>query len=317
MFKKFSEAELQQMGEAVLSYLKGLSIESTPKGVKKVDHSTILPANTPVYITHLGGEKPEAMADAAAKLRDEGMVPVPHIGARNLKGMDELEDILTRCCERAKLDNVLLIGGSSKKPGGDVTETLQVMQSGLLESCGIKRVGLAGHPEGSPDFSDQVALKALHDKISYGREAGFEVRVLTQFLFKEKPVIRWGEALKNEHGLSVPVHVGLAGPTNVKQLVRYASMCGVGPSMKVLTRNPMNYLRYLSRPYTPAGMLLSLAWYAHQNPQSNLCAPPHFYSLGGMKRCARWVKAIQEGAFNVKPSPWPRLSQRAHLKVDW
>jgi len=42
--------------------------------------------------------------------------------------------------------------------------TLQVLDSGVLQAHGIKRVGLASHPEGSPDIDPPALQKSLDEK---------------------------------------------------------------------------------------------------------------------------------------------------------
>ena len=51
----------------------------------------------------------------------------------------------------AGVDEVLIIGGGVDQPVGAFDNSLQVLETGLLQKHGIRRVGVAGHPEGSPD----------------------------------------------------------------------------------------------------------------------------------------------------------------------
>ena len=56
-----------------------------------------------------------------------------------------------------------------------------MLESGLLETHGIRRVGVAGHPEGSPDISDSQTADALAAQERAGGPLPFEFRIVTQF----------------------------------------------------------------------------------------------------------------------------------------
>ena len=47
------------------------------------------------------------------------------------------------------MNEVLVIGGGVDQPVGTFSESIQVLNTGLIQRYGIQNVGVAGHPEGS------------------------------------------------------------------------------------------------------------------------------------------------------------------------
>ena len=74
---------------------KNWSIEITPNAAKKVDNfATILKPKTTVNVTFLPNTNLLETIEVSKRLFDEGMFPVPHISARGIKNIDELDSIL-------------------------------------------------------------------------------------------------------------------------------------------------------------------------------------------------------------------------------
>src|SRR5690606_9437642 len=111
--------------------------------------------------------------------------------------------------------------------------SLEVLQTGLFKKYGFKRVGVAGHPEGSKAIGEARVKQALHGKAEFAKEAGFEIYIATQFGFDPRAFIDW-EAETTADGITLPIHVGVAGPASLKQLARFAMLCGVGASARML-----------------------------------------------------------------------------------
>ena len=81
------------------------------------------------------------------------MHPIPHVAARSLRDAAHLEEYIRGLSQRAAVSEVLCIGGGVDHPVGEFSETMQVLETGILQQHGIKRVGVAAHPEGVPPFS--------------------------------------------------------------------------------------------------------------------------------------------------------------------
>ena len=120
---------------------------------------SILPRVKDVYITMLPGNNFKDVANKAKELVQSGFNPVPHFPARSIKSLNELKDYVSMCKDFG-VKQALVIGGSAK-PIGDYHCSLQILETGLFEGF---KIGIAGHPEGSPDISDSDLDKAMKDK---------------------------------------------------------------------------------------------------------------------------------------------------------
>ena len=108
-----------------------------------------------------GGDYKET-ADKSGELVKKGFNPVPHFPARSINSESELKDYVSRCKDLG-VKQVLVIGGS-REPIGKFDSSYQILETGYFD--GIK-IGIAGHPEGSPDISDSDLEKAMKDKKPY------------------------------------------------------------------------------------------------------------------------------------------------------
>jgi len=279
------------------AFTEAFSIEVTPRDEAEVSSfSDLLPLQTAVHITHLLNVPLSNSLTAVSRLSREGMRPVPHIAARNLTSAAELEDFLKRASDEAGLNQIMLIGGGASKPKGPFEDALQVLDTGLFDRFGVSTIGIAGHPEGSPDVGDQALRDAMHEKADHARRNGTRMHIVTQFFFDAAPVIEWEIRLR-EDGIKLPIQVGLHGVTTTKQLVQYGIKCGIGSSLKMLTRQRARLLQ-LAAVREPGGLLLDIVRHNANTPQS-LFATPHFFPLGGFSATAKWIGAIIRGDFEI------------------
>jgi methylenetetrahydrofolate reductase (NADPH) len=119
----------------------------------------------------------------------------------------------------------------------------------------------------------------------------------TQFAFDADPIIKWADTLAAA-GVTLPIHIGIAGPAKLQTLIKFAIACGVGPSLKVLQKRAMDVTKLLL-PYEPNDVLNELAAHKAANPGFNI-EKVHFFPLGGIKTNATW--AIENGGDAGKPA---------------
>lgn len=272
--------------------LTGWSIEVTSREPKTIDSCPErLDRGTNVYLTWIPGDDPAKTVAAATVLRRGGLVPVPHIGARHLESVKQFDDLMARFAGEAGVDTVLAIAGEREKPAGPYSATQQVLESGILQKHGVRNVGVGGFPEGNPNVPDPVQLEAaLAAKLAWGRSAGVQMHLATQFCFEAEPIIIWLRKIRRS-GIDVPVRVGLAGPASIATLTRYAIRCGVGNSLKALTRGPS--LSRLLTDSSPEQVIRELAEAAAKDPSLGI-AGLHFFVFGGFNKTADWTKAQRE-----------------------
>ncbi len=276
---------------SIAPMLRGYSVEISPQSEKVVDSAAErLEPGTEVFFTWIPGEDFSKAVAPAAKLRKAGLYPVPHIGARHLESKEQLDRLLGEFTG-AGVDRVLVIGGERDKPLGPYDASIQVMQSGLLQKYNIKRVGISGFPEGHPRISEQVLGESTVAKMKYGREIGLQLQIVTQFVFEGEPIAAWLKKLR-AMGVDLPVRLGLAGPAGIATLTRYAIHCGVGNSIKALTKSA-SFGKLLTE-RDPEPVIRELMAASPDGEPSKLgVAALHFYTFGGLKKTVEWINAMR------------------------
>lgn len=265
------------------------SIEVQPKQI--IDHanlSALFPRGTQVYLTDVGIESLDVFVAAAKRLRDLGNIAVPHIASRRIISVAALEDRVKRLALEAGVNDMLLIGGDSNHPAGPFTSSLQVLETGIFDRYGIKRLGVAGHPEGNPDFSDDIALNALRLKAAFAQRTGAEMRIVTQFGFDPSALIEWTEALART-GIDLPVHLGIAGPAKLTTLIKYAMRCGVGNSLSFLTKRS-SLISSLTKSHSPEEVLHPIEQHV-STKQHSAISQIHVFPFGGLQESSDWLQA--------------------------
>ena len=276
-------------------FISGYSIEVVPNSAAKVESfADVLPKNTRVYIAHLSEKEDiKTMVATAKRISDEGFSVMPHIPARIIKNKATLENWISMYRNEANVTEALLIGGGSSQPLGDFDSSIQLIESGLFDAAGFKRLHIAGHPEGSKDIDpnggNANVSSALSWKQEFSKRTDAEMAIATQFCFDATTVTQWAESLKQD-GIDIPIHIGIAGPAKLQTLLRFSIQCGIGPSMKVLTKRAKDFTKLLL-PYKPTEILEGLAEYKLNNPELNI-EQVHLFPIGGIKQTTDWVKEV-------------------------
>jgi methylenetetrahydrofolate reductase (NADPH) len=277
------------------NFISGYSIEVVPNSAAKVESfADVLPKNTRVYIAHLSEKEDiKTMVATAKRISDEGFSVMPHIPARIIKNKATLENWISMYRNEANVTEALLIGGGSSQPLGDFDSSIQLIESGLFDAAGFKRLHIAGHPEGSKDIDpnggNANVSSALSWKQEFSKRTDAEMAIATQFCFDATTVTQWAESLKQD-GIDIPIHIGIAGPAKLQTLLRFSIQCGIGPSMKVLTKRAKDFTKLLL-PYKPTEILEGLAEYKLNNPELNI-EQVHLFPIGGIKQTTDWVKEV-------------------------
>lgn len=276
---------------ALESFLQGYSIEVMPRTAAKVeDFRTLLPKGTRVYIAHIEGTPIEDMVDTAKRLKDEGFDVMPHFPARIIKDRAMLGDWIVRYQGEAGVDQALILAGGVTTPYGDFDSSMQLLETGLFDKAGFKRLHVAAHPEGNkdidPDGSRNNVNAALSWKQAFAARTDATMALATQFCFEAGPVIEWADDLVAQ-GIDIPVHIGIAGPAKLQTMIKFSIACGVGASLRVLKRRAKDVTK-LIMPFEPDEILNDLAAHKSANPDFNIQGV-HFFPLGGIKPNAAWV----------------------------
>lgn len=280
------------------------TIEVAPKhALESTDLPGLFPAGTPTYLTDVGVDPLHTFVGAARRLRDLGYEPVAHIPARRIESRAALETRIRALAEDAGVTDVLVIGGGLTREAGPFSSTMEVLETGLLDRYGIRRIGIAGHPEGSPDFSLATAEAALRLKQAFGERTGAAMRIVTQFGFDADSVLGWVRALAAS-GIDLPVHLGVAGPAKITTLLRYAALCGVGNSVSFLKRQAFA-LTTIATTHSPEAVVGPIEAHWRADAETRL-AGIHIFPFGGLKKSAEWL--YERGSWDINTSLYPSAS---------
>jgi methylenetetrahydrofolate reductase (NADPH) len=285
--------------EQIKTAVEGWSIEVTPTGATKIESfATCLSPGTTVNVTFLPGSDPLETVAVAKRLHNEGMNAVPHLAARSLKDVDQIDTLLAAYRVEAGVDEVLIIGGGVDQPIGAFDNSLQILETGLLQKHGIRRVGVAGHPEGSPDISQIEITEALVAKNALARREGLEMYIETQFCFEAPIVLEWEKTVRAA-GNELPIRIGIPGPATIKTLFRFAQISGIGPSMRFISKQARNVAKLMTV-QSPHLLLSDLAQGMADDPDC-LIEHFHFYPFGGFAKTAIYANAIASGSIQLLP----------------
>jgi methylenetetrahydrofolate reductase (NADPH) len=284
--------------QRVIDFLTGFTVETTPgAAAKTADYRDHLRQGAVVAVTFLPGSDFADTIATARRLKDEGFEPAPHFAARSVPSRDALEDYLKRLQGEVGVTQVVALGGAVTQPLGPFESSMELLETGLFDRYGIKTIGVAGHPEGSPDISETGLKEALDWKNAFAERSDAAFYIATQFCFEAAPIIAWDKAIQSD-GSRLPIHIGVPGLATLKTLINHARACGVGPSMRFLTRQARNVAKLMTVS-TPDRLLMELAQYKASDPDCGI-AKAHIYPLGGLRRSANWTYAVVDGAFTLK-----------------
>jgi methylenetetrahydrofolate reductase (NADPH) len=263
--------------DAIADFMAGFSLEATRPSAEEVAAlAAVAPASTSVYISAVPKRPAHEAIEAAARLRQAGFEPVPHLAARGFASTRALDDFLARMSGEAGVVRLLVIAGDHGEPAGEFHSAIEVIDGGALQRHGICEIGVAGYPDGHPRLLQQDLDLAVH--------------IVTQFCFDAQAILQWITRLR-DFGLEHPVRIGLAGPTNLATLLRYAKRCGVRASAQGLARQA-GLVRQLFAMSAPDALVRALAQARAERHLGEIA--PHFFSFGGLARTARWAEAVAQ-----------------------
>jgi methylenetetrahydrofolate reductase (NADPH) len=290
-------ARVPDFRQRILEFVSAASTEITPHDESLVPAlAAALPPGATVYVAHTPKATLEDVERVSRGLQARGLSASPHIVARRMESEESLRTALYRL-RAAGVDQVLLIAGDRDTPAGPFASTLDVIDSGALSDAKFPRVAFAGHSEGHPAIDGATLRDALRRKQEFGKRTGTSVHIVTQFGFDAEVVLAWVDEM-SAAGIHLPVHVGLAGPTSLTKLLRFAIQCGVKTSLQTALKNPGSIGSVVGMKTTPGEMVPALVRLGAGAEQSQI-VKPHIFTFGGALASAKWIRAVGEGAFDL------------------
>ena len=253
------------------------SVEGTrPSAAEIAQLGGILPHGTQVYFSAVPTQRRDERSPPRRRLRQRR----PRAGRpyRRAPHASEarLQDLLARLRGEADIRRLLVIGGDVEATG-PFADALAVIQKGRLRDAGIEEIGIGAYPEGHPRIPAGRLEASLDEKIASATAQGLRVHIVSQFSFSAERIIAW---LKQCAPAASPFRSrsGMAGPTSVPALIRYAKRCGVNASLRGLMSGAASAL---IGNVGPDRIVEALS--AAQGELGESATPmPHYFSFGGL-----------------------------------
>ncbi|MFY9317910.1 MAG: methylenetetrahydrofolate reductase [Burkholderiales bacterium] len=286
--EQFPDQSLEgHAARAMTELLASGSLEMSPDRAGDAQEiAAQLPSGARIYVNHPPRHRLAQSLPALKRIRAVGLEPVAHIAARRVGSRAELDSFLGRAASEAGLSTVLLLGGDEPRPVGPYESGAELLREGVFARFGIREVGLPGYPEGHPHIPSGVIDQALSDKLAMVSAQGLAAHLVTQFSFAPARVIAYCANIARTMP-AVPLHVGIAGPTEARALLRFAQLCGVSASLRALRTQGMDAIRLFTHT-DPREQLVEVARYCRVRHSCNVVGV-HLFSFGGAAKTAAWI----------------------------
>lgn len=273
------------------AFARSFSLEVTrPSAAEVAELARLLPAGTPIYFTAVPTVSAQEVIAGALNLRRAGLEPVVHIAARRVASANDLQELLKGLVGEAEVRRLLVIGGDVDATG-PFPDALAVIQKGRLREAGIEEIGIGAYPEGHPRIPPGRLEAALDEKIAAASAQGLAVHIASQFSFSPERIVAWLKQMR-ACGINRPVRVGMAGPTSVPALFRFAKRCGVSASLRGLMSGAA---AALIGHVGPDRILEALA-----EAEGLGDIAPHYFSFGGTVETARYACEAAAGRHGAR-----------------
>jgi methylenetetrahydrofolate reductase (NADPH) len=284
-----------QTAAEIAAFMRGTSLEATRPTADDIAALTAAAApGALVYLSAVPSRPQEEVVEQAQAVRAAGLEPVPHLAVRNFANAEALRRFVDRLTGEAGVRRLLVIAGDRPDTAGPFLGALEAIDSGMI-SRNIETIGISGYPDGHPRIAQHELDRLITAKLQAAEATGLRVEIVTQFCLDAAPIIAWLRRLR-AHGVDHPVRIGLAGPTSLTTLMRYAKRCGVRASTQGLARNAGLVKRLLGAS-APDGIVRTLIEANRDGDLGEIS--PHLFSFGGVGATARWAAGAAAGRITL------------------
>ena len=189
---------------------------------------THLPDDATIAITTSPQLGIETTVDRTEEAAAAGYDVVPHVAARYVEDRDQLREIARRLTD-AGVTDIFVPGGDREEPAGAFDSAHDLLVALDEMPYEFEEVGITGYPEGHEFLDDDTLAEAMAQKAPYA------TYIVTQICYDPDAVIEWTEEVR-DHGVDLPVEVGIPGVMNYKRLMSISQKVGVGDSVKFLKK---------------------------------------------------------------------------------
>lgn len=265
------------------------SIELCDSGYAIPSLPEMLPYKKSVFVPATKKRPLHAQIETLQKLKTAGFDPVPHIAARRINSKGEIEQFLKNAVQLCGVRRVLLIGGDVSRPLGPYHSARALLADGVLQKSGVREVAFAGYPDVHPHIPQEELDREILAKISLAQESDMGASLITQFSFVPRRIVDYCVKLsKIAPGASV--YVGIPGPCDPVKLLKYARICGVSASTKML--GDMGFKAVKLAIHSDPGEQLQLVARGVATHSLENVVGAHIFSFGDIYHSAKWLKSV-------------------------
>ena len=224
-------SDLNQISETVAKRIRQdlqksyMEIIPVPGIEDKLDS---LPSDMYLAVTCSPTKGVDETLELSEKLIERGFKVTPHIASKCVSGEKHLEAIIKKLDELG-IESIFVPGGDRPEPMGDFNNALDLLKALKKLGHNLNKIGMAAHPEGHPDVSDEILMEALEEKKDL---ADF---IVTQMCFDAEILNDWINQIQKK-GIELPVWVGLPGVIERGRLLKTSLRIGVGDSLRFLRK---------------------------------------------------------------------------------
>lgn len=224
-------SDLNQISETVAKRIRQdlqksyMEIIPVPGIEDKLDS---LPSDMYLAVTCSPTKGVDETLELSEKLIERGFKVTPHIASKCVSGEKHLEAIIKKLDELG-IESIFVPGGDRPEPMGDFNNALDLLKALKKLGHNLNKIGMAAHPEGHPDVSDEILMEALEEKKDL---ADF---IVTQMCFDAVILNDWMNQI-HKKGIELPVWVGLPGVIERGRLLKTSLRIGVGDSLRFLRK---------------------------------------------------------------------------------
>jgi methylenetetrahydrofolate reductase (NADPH) len=180
-----------------------------------------------IFVTWMPTEGKESVIAKTAELHAKGFKPVPHIAAYKVRDVADARAIAAAVAPYTRKGFFVRGGGRQE---GVFATVAELLATGAFQDF---EIGVGGFPDGNGPLSPDESMAILRAK------AAAASYVVTQWSLNEAAIKRFLDESP------LPVYLGVPNRCSLKQLARFAAVCGIENSIKGALSNPANIMRFM------------------------------------------------------------------------
>jgi methylenetetrahydrofolate reductase (NADPH) len=217
-----------------------------------------LPPGAFVSVTCSPAKGIVATQEYTERLIGLGHHPIPHVAARMVESREDTAKLAAWLREHS-LDELYVIAGDAPDPAGPYEGALPFIRDLIEADPGVRRIGIAGYPDGHALIARDVIEEQLLAKQAVILDAGLDGWVSTQMCFDTDLIRSWIRA-ERERGLTFPVRLGVPGVVDRARLMSMGTRLGIGTSLRFLAKNRSTVMQLMAPGgYDPTEMVVAFA----------------------------------------------------------